>query len=70
MSPLHGSLIVIAACDDFENDDVRLEAMGDLIVDGKGEWLDVGEHLIALDKSTKDTNHSDIEDGDGWLLVS
>ena len=71
LSPLHGSLIVIAACDDFENDDVRLEAIGDPIIDVKGcEWLDVGEQLMVLDKSTKDTNPSDIEDGDGWLLVS
>ena len=57
--------------DDFENDDVRLEAIGDPIIDVKGcEWLDVGEQLMVLDKSTKDTNPSDIEDGDGWLLVS
>ena len=70
LSPLHGPLIVVAACDDFENDDVRLEAIGDPIIDGKGEWLDVGVHLMALDKSSKDTNQSDIEDGDGWLLVS
>jgi hypothetical protein len=77
LSLLHVSSTATAnACNGFENvyEDVPLVEADDAAEparDMKSEWLDVGEQqYLSVADGSNCADDSDLEDGDGWLLVS